>query len=121
MILLRLFAVLVLTACSTAPIQNDIPALLSNASAETRLELEQAMSAALDGVEITIAIDAFTQFSVLTIERGMHRSIGRSPEMGRDLGQPEHFQLMIDGPQCVLVHQRTELRWLLNRTTCEPE
>ena len=42
-------------------------------------------------------------------------------EPGRDYGQPERFQLVIDGRQCFLVHGNTGLRWLLNETTCTPE
>jgi len=108
-------------ACSTSAIQADVPALLTNPSVDTQLEIEQSVSAALDGAKITIAPDALTQGSVLTIEQGISRSIDRAPELGRNLGRPEHFQLVIDGPQCVLVHQRTGLHWILKKTECVAE
>ncbi len=110
-----------LVACSTSAIQADVPALMTNPSEDTRLEIEQSVSAALDGAKITIASDALTHSSVLTIEQGMSRSIDRAPELGRNLGRPEHFQLVIDGPQCVLVHQRTGLHWILKKTECIAE
>ncbi len=105
-------------ACGAPAIQSDVPALLINPGTDTRLEIEQSVSAALNGADITIAHDALTRDSVLIIERGMNRSVSRPPEMGRDLGRPEHFQLVIDGPQCVLVHQKTGLHWLLNNSKC---
>lgn len=110
-----------LVACSTPAIQADVPALLTNPGKVTRLEIEQSISAALDGADITIAADALTLSSVLTIEHGMNRSIDRPPELGRDLGRPEHFQLVIDGPQCVLVHRRTGLHWILKKSECIAE
>jgi hypothetical protein len=117
-------SILVLAAavgCSTSAIQDDIPALLTNPGPDTHREIEQSISAALDGVDIAIAEDALTRNSTLTIERGMKRSIARSPEMGRDLGRPEHFQLVIDGPQCVLVHASTGLHWILKSSECVAE
>ena len=110
-----------LAACSTSAIQADVPALLTNASEDTQLEIEQSVSAALDGAKITIAADALTRSSILTIEQGMHRDIERPAELGRNLGRPEHFQLMVDGPQCVLVHQRTGLHWILRKAECVAE
>lgn len=115
-LLLALFA-----GCSTSAIQADIPALLTNPGPDTREEIEQSISAALDGAEITIAEDALTRSSTLIIERGMKRSIDRPPELGRDLGRPDHFQLVIDGPQCVLVHASTGLHWILKNSECVAE
>ncbi len=110
-----------LAACSTSDLRTDVPALLTNPSEDTRLEIEQSVSAALDGAKITVAADALTQSSVLTIEQGKNRSIERPAELGRNLGRPEHFQLMIDGPQCVLVHRRTGLHWILRQSECVAE
>lgn len=110
-----------LAACSTSDLQADVPALLTNPSKDTRLEIEQSVSAALDGASITVAADALTQSSILTIEQGKSQSIERPAELGRNLGRPEHFQLMVDGPQCVLVHRRTGLHWILRNSECVAE
>ncbi len=117
---IRLFALMLslLAGCTAPSIQADVPALLINPGPDTRLEIEQSVSAALDGVDISIAADALTQDSMLIIERGLKRSIANSVELGRDLGRPDHFQLVIDGPQCVLVHQQTGLHWILKKTKC---
>lgn len=109
---------LLVAACAAPSIQADVPALLVNPGAETRLEIEQSISAALEGAEVSIAADALTRDSQVIIERGLQRSIGQPAEMGRNLGRPNHFQLVIDGPQCVLVHQETGLHWILKKTKC---
>ena len=99
----------------------DTPALRTNDDEASRVEIEQIVSSALGGVKVTIADDALMRASYLTIERGMRRSIEQPPELGRDLGRPEHFQLVLDGGQCFLVHQSTGLRYLLNATRCSAE
>lgn len=107
--------------CSTPPVQPDTPALRVEPDADSRQEIEQVVSSALDGVPVTLADDALTRDSTLIIERGMRRRIDGPPELGRDLGRPQHFKLVIDARQCFLVHQETGLRYLLQTTRCAPE
>lgn len=109
-------------ACSTNGVQlSDTPAVRTSLTAASKTELEQVVSAANGGVAVTLAEDALTTSSVLIIERGMRRRIEGPPELGRDYGRPQRFQLVIDGGQCFLVQEETELRWLLADTRCEPE
>ena len=110
-----------MAACSTPAINPEYPALLTNTGPTTLLELEQTISSAMDGAKVTIAQDALTTSSQLTIEQSMIRSIEQQPEMGSNLGRPDQFQLLIDGPQCVLVHEKTGLHWLLNSVECVAE
>jgi hypothetical protein len=108
-------------ACSTPAVNSEYPALLTNPGPSTTLEIEQTISSAMEGAKVSIAEDALTTSSQLTIEQNMIRSIEQQPEMGRNLGRPDHFQLLIDGPQCVLVHEKTGLHWLLNTVECVVE
>ena len=110
-----------MAACSTPAVNPEYPALLTNPGPTTLLEIEQTISSAMDGAKVTIAQDALTTSSQLTIEQNMIRSIEQQPEMGRNLGRPDQFQLLIDGPQCVLVHEKTGLHWLLNTVECVAE
>lgn len=84
-------------------------------------ELENVVSSALDGRPVTLASDALTRESTLIIEPRQLRRIDGPPELGRNLGRPEHFRLVLDGNHCFLVHDETELRWLLGDTQCIPE
>ena len=109
------------TACGAPVVQPYVPALLTNPGPGTLQEIEQTISTALNGTQITLAADALTKNSVLVIERGMQRGIDRPPELGRDLGRPYCFQLVIDGPQCVLVDQQTGQHWPLATVECVKE
>ena len=117
---IRLFFVIPVLAgaCSTTVVQADGPALLTNPGPETLREIEQTVSGALDGAPITLAEDVLTKNSVLVIERGLQRGIGRPPVLGRDLGQPYRFQLVIEGSQCMLVDEQNGRRWPLAGVEC---
>ncbi len=115
-IILIIFALLV-AACSAQVVQPDEPALLTNPGPLTLQEINQTVSTALNSSKVTLAEDALTKNSVLVIERG----IDRPPMMGRDLGRPYRFQLVIDGPQCVLVDQQSGKHWPLASVECVKE
>ena len=108
-------------ACGAPVVQPDVPALLTNPGPETLQEIEQTVSTALNDTKVTLATDALTKNSVLVIERGMQRRIDRPPELGRDLGRPIRFQLVIDGQQCVLVDQQSGQHWPLATVECVEE
>ena len=110
-----------LAACSASNVQPDVPALRTSTSSESRAEIEQTISTAMNGVPVTIADDALTEESTLLIERSRSRSIERPPEPGRSMERPQHFQLIVDARQCFLVHEETGLRWMLPATECIPE
>ena len=110
--------ILYLSACRTPDNETLLPALVTNPGPETRQELEQTISTALDGARITLSEEVFTASSVLVIERGMQRSINRTPELGRDLGQPHRFQLLIAGSQCILVDEQSGEHWPLSIVEC---
>ncbi len=110
-----------MAACSTPVVQPEFPALLTNPGPATLTEIEQTVSTAMDGASVNLSADVLTTSSHLTIEQNMIRRIDQPPEMGRNTGRPDHFQLVIDGPQCVLVHEKTGLHWLLNSVECVKE
>lgn len=107
-----------LAGCSPEPLPDGVPALIVEPDATSREELRQIVQTALDGASVTLAPDALTTDSVLSVEHGAPRGLDAPPATGRQLGRPETFRLLLDGPQCVLVHERTGLRWLLLETTC---
>ena len=100
-----------LSTCASA--QPDVAAVIDKPTRESRVELAQAVSSALNGAPVTLADDALTQDSLLIIEKA-HLS-------GRDFGTPEHFRLVKMGKHCALVHERTGKRTTLASTTCLPK
>lgn len=108
-------------ACSSSPIEDDKPARIVDATAASRDELKRVVSEALDAPDVVLADDALTDSSRLVVERSRVRSIDNAPLAGRDLGVPEHFQLILHGGHCLLIHERTARRFSLDDATCVPE
>lgn len=111
---------LALTACLARSAPLDVPAVLTDAKAQSRAELARVVSRALNGVSVTLADDALTAESTLIIQRAPHRDARGLPLDGREPGRPERFRLVKAGSRCVLVHERTGRRWTLASATCSP-
>ena len=107
-----------LSTCASA--QPDVAAVIDKPTKESRAELAQAVSSALNGAPVTLADDALTRDSLLIIERVHPRDASGAPLSGRDFARPEHFRLVKAGEHCALVHERTGKRTTLASTTCQP-
>lgn len=110
-------AALIMTACAHPPSKADAPAVIVEATAQSRDELRSTVKKALGVSAITLADDALTQSSTLFIERASPDASGR-PVDGRNVGRPEQFNLIKSGDRCVLIHERTAQRYELTRTRC---
>jgi hypothetical protein len=117
---LSMAGALTLAACVTTSGGRDLPAVLTNPTAQTRADLARAVSGALHGAPVTLADDALTRDSALIVERAQARAPDGVPLSGRETGRPEHFLLVKSGSRCVLVHERTGERWTLQAATCAP-
>jgi len=105
-------------ACTSLSAQQDVPALITNPDEQSRAELLRVVSSALNRAAVTIAADALTRESVLTIEQRPPRDLENRPLTGRVLGMPEQFRLVMSGSKCVLVHQSDGKRTELTATRC---
>jgi hypothetical protein len=103
---------------ATAAANADVPALIVNPTAESRAALVQTVRAALNGARVTLADEALTRESTLVIERTVRRDAAGRRVQGRELGLPERFRLVKSGGSCVLVHERTGRRSVLDHTQC---
>ncbi|PYQ17955.1 MAG: hypothetical protein DMF81_26410 [Acidobacteria bacterium] len=108
-------------ACPAGAARGDVPAVITNPTAQGRAELLRVVGEALNGAPLTIADDALTRASTLVIERARPRGPDGIPMTGRDRGRPERFQLVKNGSRCVLVHERTGQRFPLASATCAPK
>jgi hypothetical protein len=111
---------LVLSGCRTGSARQDVAAVITNPTAQSRAELVRAVSQALNGATVTVADDALTRDSTLVIERARVRDAGGRRVDGRELGRPERFRLVKNGSRCVLVHEPGGKRWMLRSATCAP-
>lgn len=107
-------------ACQTVATSYDRPARIANPTAESRAVLQHTVNDALN-TKVTLADDALTDTSVLTIERDVPRSLEGSPAQGRNMEMPLQFRLVINGDDCVLIDQRDQSRHALKDTSCVAE
>ena len=107
--------------CQTMTGNDDIPSIIVDPTAESRAELLGVVQDAMNGAPVRIADDALTTTSVLIIQRMPQKDLEGRPLTGRDLGRPEHFKLVANGDECVLMHEESGERRVLQRTRCKPE
>jgi hypothetical protein len=116
---LAILVLLAPAACGTLSAQEQ-PAVVPTPTAESRAELARVVSAAMNGQPVTLADDALTRDSVLSIERRTPPGPQGRAATGRTLEAPEQFRLVLRGTRCVLVHAASGREWGLNETRCAP-
>jgi len=98
--------------------QTQADAVIVNATMASRAELQRAVSSIV-GAPVTLADDALTRASTLTIERTpMRDPSGRRIE-AREIDPPHLFRLVKRGTSCVLIHERTQQEVVLRETECD--
>ena len=105
-------------ACHTVRVRPDVPAVIVAPSSQSHAALVDAVSAALDGVSVTLASDTLTRTSTLLVEKSPLPDPNGLPANGRALNVPERFQLVQDGTACILIHERSGKQFELAGTTC---
>lgn len=111
---------LLAAGCDSLRAHDDVPAILVDPTPEVRAELGDVVAGALHGVPVTLADDALTRESILTLERAAARNANGVRVQGRERGRPEKFRLVKNGSDCVLVHEGSRQRWKLATATCQP-
>ena len=66
---------LIIAGCQALTAGSDIPALITNPTDESRAALKKALAEAFHGTEVTLADNALTQTSLLTVESGVRHII----------------------------------------------
>ena len=107
--------------CQTLTTQPDIPALITNPTEESRAALNIVLAEVFHRKEVTLADNALTETSLLTIESGARHIIGKLSRRGRILKKPIQFRLVKNGNECVLINLRDQSRQKLQNTTCAPQ
>ena len=113
--------VLLLSACTLSQAQEEVPAVISHPMPASRAELSRVVSEALQSTPVTLANDALTKTSTLFIERTPRRDAAGRLLNGLELGRTEKFRLVKRGDQCILVHENSAARRLLEAVSCEAE
>jgi hypothetical protein len=106
---------------SDATAAEGVPALLQDPDERTRTELQRVVSEALGGVAVMLSDDALTHTSLLVIERRQPVDDAGRPIMGRILEAPDRFRLIRQGGRCLLEHEASGRRSLLEGVRCVRE
>jgi hypothetical protein len=106
--------------CQTLATDSDVAARITNPTDDSRDALQRAVNNALDA-NVTLADDALTNSSVLTIERNPPRSMENLPAQGRNMDMPMQFRLVLNDGDCVLIYTADDSRRKLSDTRCIAE
>lgn len=94
------------------------PARIVDPGPESRARLELAIGEAL-GVPVTLQNDTFADSSELLLEPAARQ--GQNRLQGRDLGEPERFELLIHKGDCRLEHVNSGKLYPLPNLRCQAE
>lgn len=106
--------------CQTMGADFDQPARIVNATEASRDALRETVNQVLH-TEVTLADDALTNSSVLTIEHTPPGTMQNPTPDGRILDMPIQFRLVINQSSCILIDQRDRSRHTLKDTECVAE
>ena len=111
---------LVMVGCQTLASGEDVAARITSPTDYSRAALQNTVNDVLN-TDVALADNALTDSSVLTIERNPPRSMQSPPAQGRNMDTPIQFRLVLNGSDCVLIDQRDNSRYMLEKTTCAAE
>jgi hypothetical protein len=114
-------ALLLLAGCQTITANDDQPAVIVQPSDASHAALKETLSAIFGGEDITLADDALTYSSMLSLENNMPNTEDSQAALGRVVTRPFSFQLIKNRQGCFLVDLRVGERHFLADTTCAPE
>lgn len=106
--------------CQTLADGYDKPARIVNSDDASRAALQEVVNRAF-GTDVTLADNALTDSSVLTIERSPRPTMDNPAPLGRNMEMPFQLRLVINGTECILIDQRDRTRYTLANTSCEAE
>jgi hypothetical protein len=112
-------AALTTAACGSLAAQGP-PGVIAASTAQSRAELARVVSAAMNGQPVTLADDALTRESTLTIERRTPSGPQGRAATGRTVEEPVRFRLVVRENGCVLVREGDERAFPLEGVRCAP-
>jgi hypothetical protein len=112
-------ATIVPTACGSLAAQ-ERPAVIASPTEQSRAELARVVSTAMNGQPVTLAGDALTRESLLTIERRTPPGPQGRAATGRTLEAPAQFKLVLRDERCMLVRVADGSEWPLTEARCVP-
>jgi len=119
-LILTIAVAAVISACQTIAADYDHSARIVNADDSSRAALRATVNTILN-TKVTLADNALTDTSLLTIERNPPRTLDNPNPQGRIMEMPIQFRLVVNGTDCILIDQRDRGRYVLENTNCAAE
>ena len=107
-------------AAACGSLHGERAAVIAEPSSGTRAELVRVVTLALDGAPVTLADDALTRDSVLSIERRTPAGPQGRAATGRTLDEPARLRLVLAGERCELIRDSDGRRFTLRDVRCVP-
>ena len=108
-----------LVACKTMTKQEPVKALLTNMTEATQLQIVKAVSTSMNGKSVKISESSFSTENRMSVATNMTATFEGNPINGRVTELPQHYQLMMRGKECFIVHEETKTEYALEGVTCK--
>ena len=108
-----------LVACKTMPQQEPVKALLTEMTESTQLQIVKAVSTSMNGKSVKISENSFSSDNRITLMTNTEAMHNGNPINGRITERPQHYQLMLLGTACYLVHEETGTEYILEDVSCK--
>ncbi len=110
---------LALVACKTMTQQEPVKALLIDMSDSTQLQIVKAVSTSMNGKSVRISENSFSKENRISVATNMTATFEGNPINGRVTELPQHYQLMMRGTACYVVHEETAIEYALENVACK--
>ena len=107
-----------LIGCKTMTEQEPVKALLSEMTESTQLQIVKAVSTSMNGKSVKITEGSFSSDNRISVSTNMTATFEGNPINGRVSELPQHYQLMLLGNACYLVHEETGTEYALENVSC---
>ena len=108
-----------LVACKTMPEQEPVKALLTEMTEATQLQIVKAVSTSMNGKSVKISENSFSTDNRITVATNMSATFDGNPINGRVTERPQHYQLMLRGQDCYILHEETGAEYPLLDVACK--
>lgn len=101
------------------PATEPVKALLVDMNDQTKLQITKIVSDSMKGKSVAIADTVFLKDNRMSITTNMSATFEGNPINGRVTDRPQHYQLMLRGNACYLVHEETGIEYSLENVKCK--
>ncbi len=108
-----------LMACKTMTQAEPVKALLIEMNETAQLQIVKAISTSMNGKSVKISDASFSSDNRISVATNMTATFEGNPINGRVSELPQHYQLMMRGNACYLLHEETATEYILEGVSCK--